>query len=96
MLLLKNTADKQLNRTAKTSSPNMLQELVISKNFEIQVMELLRVMGFLQRVVSPFKVTYDLVLCYTRFFISNTFVSNTRLKLTKNKQKLSHTLMLNL
>ena len=78
MRLLKNTADKQLNRTAKNSSPNMLQELVISKNFEIQVMELLRVMGFLQQVVSPFKVTYELVLCYARFFISNT-----RLKLTQ-------------
>lgn len=78
MLLLKNTADKQLNRTAKNNSPNMLQELGISKNFEIQVMELLRVMGFLQRVVSPFKVTYELVLCYALFFISNT-----RLKLTQ-------------
>ena len=78
MLLLKNTADKQLNKTAKNSSPNMLQELVTSKNFEIQVMELLRVMGFLQRVVSPFKVTYELVLCHARFFISNT-----RLKLTQ-------------
>ena len=31
----------------------------------------------------------------TRFFISNTFIRNTRLKLAKNKEKLSNTLRLN-
>ena len=32
----------------------------------------------------------------TPFFISNTFISNTRLQLAKNKQKLSNTLRLNI
>ena len=31
----------------------------------------------------------------TRFFVSNTFISNARLKLAGNKQMLSNTLMLN-
>ena len=33
---------------------------------------------------------------YTLFIISNTFISNARLKLEKNKQKLSNTLRLNI
>ena len=41
-----------------------------------------------------FVKVYTLIYIYIRFFISNTFISNTRLTLSKNKQKLSNILRL--
>ena len=52
---------------------------------------------FIQKPVKILRPILNTVLKqgYTLFFISNTFISNTRLKFEKSKQELSNTLRLN-